>query len=54
VTIQRDFPTFGRAAALLILSVIGVNQLVAPLLLRMSLTRSREVGRRTAPILARP
>jgi hypothetical protein len=54
VTIQRDFPTFGRAAALLILSVIGINQLVAPLLLRMSLIRSREVGRRTAQILAGP
>ncbi len=44
VTIQRDFPTFGPGAAVLMLSVIAINQLIAPVLLRASLVRSREVG----------
>jgi len=46
VVIQRNFPSFGPAAAVLLLSVVGINQLVAPVLLRMSLVRSREVGKR--------
>lgn len=48
VTIQRDFPTFGPAAAVLLLSVVGLNQLIAPVLLRISLVRSREVGKQSS------
>jgi Kef-type K+ transport system membrane component KefB len=48
VVIQKNFPTFGPAAAVLLLSVVGVNQLIAPLLLRLSLIRSGEAGKRTA------
>jgi hypothetical protein len=44
--IQKNFPTFGDSAAVLLLSVVGVNQLIAPLLLRMSLIRSGEAGKR--------
>lgn len=46
VVIQKNFPTFGQPAAVLLLSVVGVNQLIAPLLLRMSLVRSGEAGKR--------
>jgi hypothetical protein len=46
VVIQKNFPTFGDSAAVLLLSVVGVNQLIAPLLLRMSLIRSGEAGKR--------
>ena len=47
VVIRNSFPSFGPAAAILLLSVVGVNQLVAPVLLRLSLTRTGEVGKRT-------
>jgi Kef-type K+ transport system membrane component KefB len=46
VVIQKNFPSFGPPAAVLLLSVVGVNQLIAPLLLRMSLVRSGEAGKR--------
>ncbi len=46
VVIQKNFPSFGQPAAVLLLSVVGVNQLIAPLLLRMSLVRSGEAGKR--------
>jgi Kef-type K+ transport system membrane component KefB len=46
VVIQKNFPTFGASAAILLLSVVGVNQLVAPVLLRMSLVNSGEAGKR--------
>jgi Kef-type K+ transport system membrane component KefB len=47
VVIQKNFPTFGQPAAVLLLSVVAVNQLVAPLLLRLALVRSGEAGKRT-------
>jgi len=46
VVIRRNFPSFGPAAAVLLLSVVAVNQLVAPILLRFSLVRSQEAGKR--------
>lgn len=46
VVIQKNFPSFGQPAAVLLLSVVGVNQLIAPVLLRMSLIRSGEAGKR--------
>jgi hypothetical protein len=49
VVIQKNFPTFGAAAAVLLLSVVGVNQLFAPVLLRLSLVRSGEAGQRGVP-----
>ena len=49
VVIQKNFPTFGAAAAVLLLSVVGVNQLFAPVLLRLSLVRSGEAGQRDVP-----
>jgi Kef-type K+ transport system membrane component KefB len=46
VVIQSAFPTFGSFAALLLLSVLGVNQLFSPLLLRLALVRGGEVGKK--------
>lgn len=48
VVIQHSFPTFGPAAAVLLLSVVGINQLIAPVMLRVGLVRSREVGKRAS------
>jgi Kef-type K+ transport system membrane component KefB len=48
VVIQSTFPTFGGFAALLMLSVLGLNQLVSPVLLRIALVRSGEAGKKTA------
>lgn len=48
VVIQNDFPSFGGAAAVMILSLLGVNLLVSPVLLRSALIRSGEAGRKQA------
>lgn len=48
VVIQKNFPTFGPQAAVLLLSVVALNQFVAPVLLRLSLMRSGEAGKRAA------
>ena len=46
VVIRNSFPSFGPAAAVLLLSVVGVNQLIAPVLLRLTLNRAGEAGKR--------
>lgn len=46
VLIQKTFPSFGGAAAVLLLSVLGVNQLLSPILLRLALVKSGEAGQR--------
>jgi Kef-type K+ transport system membrane component KefB len=48
VVIQNDFPSFGGAAAVMILSLLGVNLLVSPVLLRSALIRSGEAGKKQA------
>ena len=52
VVIRNSFPTFGPAAAVLLLSVVGVNQLIAPVLLRITLKRSGEAGKRAENVFA--
>ncbi|MGE0395261.1 MAG: cation:proton antiporter [Kofleriaceae bacterium] len=47
VVIQNTFPTFGPGAALIMLSVLGVNQLLSPPLLRRALIKSGEAGAKT-------
>ncbi len=48
----RTFGEFGEQAAALVLGVVGLNQVVTPILLRIALIRSGEAGRRDlAPIL---
>jgi Kef-type K+ transport system membrane component KefB len=46
VVIRNSFPSFGPAAAVLLLSVAGVNQLLAPILLRSALAKAGEAGKR--------
>ena len=46
--IQKNFPSFGPDAAVLLISVMAVNLLVPPVLLRRSLIRSGEAGKREA------
>jgi len=46
VLVARHFPTWGGGARALILSVVTVNELVGPVLLRWALVRSGEAGRR--------
>lgn len=45
--VRRSFPEFGNEAFALVVGVVGVNQLIAPILLRLALIRSGEAGRRT-------
>ena len=46
VVIQKNFPSFGPTAGVLLLSVVGINQLIAPVLFRATLVRSGEAGKR--------
>ena len=46
VVIPKAFPTFGPSAAVLLLGVLAVNQLVSPILLRSALVRSGEAGKK--------
>jgi Kef-type K+ transport system membrane component KefB len=50
--IQQNFPSFGKPAAVLLLSVVGMNQLIAPVILRVALVRSGESGRRAVRTFA--
>lgn len=44
----RTFPEFGEAAAMLLVGVVAVNEIVAPVAYRFVLVRSGEFGRRSA------
>jgi Kef-type K+ transport system membrane component KefB len=46
VLIERHFTTWGGGARALILSVITMNELIGPVLLRMALVRAGEAGKR--------
>jgi Kef-type K+ transport system membrane component KefB len=46
VLIERHFTTWGGGARALILSVITINELIGPVLLRVALVRAGEVGKR--------
>jgi Kef-type K+ transport system membrane component KefB len=46
VVIQKEFPSFGGDAATLMLSLLGVNLLLSPVLLRLALIRSGEAGKK--------
>lgn len=43
---ERTFPSFGGPAGALVLGVIGCNEIVAPVFLRLALVRSGEAGKR--------
>ncbi|HLU67827.1 MAG TPA: cation:proton antiporter [Kofleriaceae bacterium] len=48
----KTFPQFGEPAAALVFGVVALNELIAPVLFRISLVKSGEAGKRTAA--ARP
>jgi hypothetical protein len=48
VSIQNNYPSFGGEATALLLSVLGVNQIVSPILFRIALVRSGEAGQKAA------
>jgi Kef-type K+ transport system membrane component KefB len=48
VVIPNNFPSFGNDAAVMMLSLLGVNLLISPVLLRGALIRSGEVGKKSA------
>ncbi|HTR49761.1 MAG TPA: cation:proton antiporter [Kofleriaceae bacterium] len=50
--IRKAFPSFGTAAGVLLLSVVAINQLIAPVLLRAALVKSQEAGKRTEQAFA--
>jgi Kef-type K+ transport system membrane component KefB len=54
VVIQNNFPSFGGQAAVIMLSLLAVNLLVSPVLLRGVLLRSGEAGRKQAADFATP
>jgi Kef-type K+ transport system membrane component KefB len=47
--VQSTFPTFGPAAAVVVFGVVGLNEMIAPVILRVMLVRSGEAGKR-APV----
>jgi Kef-type K+ transport system membrane component KefB len=47
--LRRTFPSFGNQAFALVVGIVGVNQLIAPILFRFALVRSGEAGARPAP-----
>ena len=54
IVIPSNFPRFGPAAAVMILSLLGVNLLVSPVILRFALIRSGEAGKKQASDFAAP
>lgn len=48
VLIQKTFPSFGSGAAVIVLSVLGVNQIISPVLLRGALIKSGEAGQKAS------
>jgi Kef-type K+ transport system membrane component KefB len=46
--VRDTFPTFGPSAALVVFGVVGVNEVISPVVLRVMLARSGEAGRRAA------
>jgi Kef-type K+ transport system membrane component KefB len=46
--VQNTFPTFGREAGVIVFGVVGTNEIISPVVLRMMLMKSGEAGRRAA------
>ena len=46
LVIEKTFPTFGGPAAVLVIGVVGLNELVAPVILRAMLLKSGEAGKK--------
>ena len=50
--LARHFPGWGNGARALVLAVVTINLILGPVLLRMALMRSGEVGKKAAPVAA--
>jgi hypothetical protein len=48
LVLEKTFPTFGGPAAVLMIGVVGLNQLITPIILRIVLLRSGEAGKKPA------
>jgi Kef-type K+ transport system membrane component KefB len=46
LVLEKTFPTFGGPAAVIMIGVVGVNELIAPVILRNMLIRSGEIGKK--------
>lgn len=46
--LQSTFPTFGPHAAAIVFGVVGINEIVSPVILRVVIMRSGEAGKRAA------
>ena len=46
--VQNTFPTFGKDAGVIVFGVVGLNELISQVILRIMLVRSGETGRRAA------
>jgi Kef-type K+ transport system membrane component KefB len=46
LVLQRTFPTFGNAAAVILFGVVGTNEAIAPIILRRMLIASGEAGKK--------
>ena len=46
LVLKNTFPSFGDAAAVILFGVVGFNECVAPVVLRIMLLRSGEAGKK--------
>jgi len=46
LVLQRTFPSFGNEASVILFGVVGMNECVAPVILRIMLLRSGEAGKK--------
>ena len=46
LVVAKNFPSFGEQAAVILFGVVGFNELVAPILLRLTLVRSGETDKK--------
>ncbi|MEO8702600.1 MAG: hypothetical protein ABI867_21330 [Kofleriaceae bacterium] len=53
LVIAKNFPSFGESGAVLVLSVVGVNQLIGPVLLRIACFAAARPARRNPLISPR-
>lgn len=46
LVLEKAFPTFGGEAAVLMIGIVGVNQLISPIILRFMLLKTDEAGKK--------
>lgn len=50
LVMEKTFPTFGGPAAVIMVGVVGFNELIAPVILRAMLLRTGEAGQKEGPV----